>query len=210
MSSPSAETPLLGGISTPPPSPTTPFSNQPAQNDISSASERASTAPLGISPAISRRLFISHFLSTWNSRVFEFGAVLFLASIFPKTLLPMSVYALTRGASAIAFSPAVGRYIDTGNRLQVVRLSIGMSPPLPTLSAHHTESVPGCSCTANRRGSIMRYILVPSHRVAHDVDNQDNHSYTPCHFCLCREAVFYYEPGVSRTGLGRICCTLIE
>ena len=78
-----------------------------------------------ISSAITRRLFISHFLSTWNSRVFEFGAVLFLASIFPKTLLLMSVYALTRGASAIIFSPAVGRYIDTGDRLQVIRLSIG-------------------------------------------------------------------------------------
>ncbi|OCK90509.1 uncharacterized protein K441DRAFT_689486 [Cenococcum geophilum 1.58] len=45
--------------------------------------------------------FISHTLSTWNSRVFEFGAVLYLATIFPDTLLPMSVYALTRGVSAI-------------------------------------------------------------------------------------------------------------
>lgn len=78
-----------------------------------------------VSPSIRRRLFISHFLSTWNTRVFEFGAVLFLASIFPNTLLPMSVYALTRGAAAIALSPAVGHYIDTGNRLRVVRFSIG-------------------------------------------------------------------------------------
>lgn len=74
---------------------------------------------------VSQRLYISHFLSTWNSRVFEFGAVLYLASIFPGTLMPMSVYALTRGLSAILFSSAVGQYIDTGNRLQVVRLSIG-------------------------------------------------------------------------------------
>lgn len=76
--------------------------------------------------SITSRLYISHFLSTWNSRVFEFGAVLYLASIFPGTLLPISLYALTRGASAIALSPAVGRYIDTHNRLHVVRLSIGM------------------------------------------------------------------------------------
>lgn len=39
-------------------------------------------------------------------------------------LLPMSVYAFTRGLSAIIFAPAIGQYIDTGNRLQVVRLSI--------------------------------------------------------------------------------------
>merc|ERR1712000_67280 len=50
----------------------------------------SSSAPTKI---IARRLYVSHFLSTWNSRIFEFGAVLYLASIFPGTLLPMSVYA---------------------------------------------------------------------------------------------------------------------
>jgi iron-regulated transporter 1 len=75
--------------------------------------------------SIARRFYVSHFLSTWNSRVFEFGAVLYLATIFPGTLVPMSIYALLRGLSAILFAPAVGLYIDTGNRLQVVRVSIG-------------------------------------------------------------------------------------
>lgn len=79
----------------------------------------------GIPTVISRRLYISHFLSTWNSRSFEFGAVLFLASIFPLTLLPLSIYALVRSASAIIFAPTIGRAIDRRNRLQVVRFSIG-------------------------------------------------------------------------------------
>lgn len=70
------------------------------------------------------RLYTSHFLSTWNSRVFEFGAVLFLASIFPGTLLPMSVYALVRSASAILFAQSIGSWIDHGDRLTVVRVSI--------------------------------------------------------------------------------------
>lgn len=78
-----------------------------------------------VSASVARRLYVSHFLSTWNSRVFEFGAVLYLAAVFPGTLLPMSLYALVRGLSAIVFAPAVGWYIDTGNRLQVVRVSIG-------------------------------------------------------------------------------------
>ena len=73
----------------------------------------------------SQRLCVSHFLSTWNSRLFEFGATLFLATIFPGTLLPLSVYALARSLSAIFLSPSVGRYIDNNNRLVVVRLSIG-------------------------------------------------------------------------------------
>lgn len=75
--------------------------------------------------AVCQRLYLSHFLSTWNSRVFEFGAVLYLATIYPGTLLPMSVYAFARGLSAIIFAPAAGLYIDTGNRMQVVRVSIG-------------------------------------------------------------------------------------
>ena len=74
---------------------------------------------------LTNHIYVSHFLSTWNSRAFEFGGVLYLATIFPGTLLPMSVYALTRGLSAMLFAPAVGQYIDTSDRLQVVRLSIG-------------------------------------------------------------------------------------
>ncbi|KAA1476258.1 putative Ferriportin iron efflux transporter [Dentipellis sp. KUC8613] len=74
--------------------------------------------------SLRRRLYISHFFSTWNSRVFEFGAMLFFASIFPNTLLPMSAYALTRSLSAIASAPGIGRYIDHGDRLAVVRTSI--------------------------------------------------------------------------------------
>lgn len=79
----------------------------------------------GMPSTITRHLYISHFLSTWNSRVFEFGSVLYLAKIFPGNLLPMSVYALTRGLSAVFLSSVVGQYIDRGNRLRVVRISIG-------------------------------------------------------------------------------------
>jgi solute carrier family 40 (iron-regulated transporter), member 1 len=75
-------------------------------------------------PNIFPHLYTSHFLSTWNTRGFEFGAVLFLATIYPGTLLPMSVYALIRALSAIIFSPTVGAFIDSSNRLKVVRISI--------------------------------------------------------------------------------------
>lgn len=56
--------------------------------------------------------------------VFEFAAVLFLASIFHGTLLPMSVYALVRSGAAIMFGQPIGSLIDRGNRLAVVRASI--------------------------------------------------------------------------------------
>lgn len=103
---------------------------------------------------ITHRLYISHFLSTWNSRVFEFGAVLYLATIYSGTLLPMSIYALSRGLSAIIFASAVGHYIDVGDRLKVVRLSIGkwqskdrypvaVGPPDEVI---HSTSTACCGC----------------------------------------------------------------
>ena len=89
-----------------------------------SADDHETETRVSSSSAVSRRLYLSHFLSTWNSRVFEFGAVLYLASIFPDTLMPMSIYALSRGLVAALLSPAVGQYIDTTNRLTAVKVSI--------------------------------------------------------------------------------------
>lgn len=63
-------------------------------------------------------------LSERNSRLFDVGAVLFIAAIFPGTLLPMSVYALVCGAAAVMLSPALASWIDEGDRLKVVRVSI--------------------------------------------------------------------------------------
>ena len=75
---------------------------------------------------LKRRLYISHFLSTWNSRTFEFATLLVVARLFQETLLPVSIYALFRAGSAICFAPFIGRYVDYGDRLKVVRVSISM------------------------------------------------------------------------------------
>ncbi|ORY75747.1 Ferroporti-1 [Protomyces lactucae-debilis] len=69
-------------------------------------------------------LYASHFLSTWLSRGFEFGAVLFLARSYPGSLLELSLYAIFRALSAIVCAPIVAKYIDRGDRLMVIRQSI--------------------------------------------------------------------------------------
>lgn len=74
------------------------------------------------------RLYISHFLSTWSFRMFEFGAVLFLASIFSGTLLYASIYALVRSLAVAVLSSWLGSLVDRLNRLTALRLSIGMYP----------------------------------------------------------------------------------
>ncbi|OCK82278.1 hypothetical protein K432DRAFT_349323 [Lepidopterella palustris CBS 459.81] len=70
------------------------------------------------------RLYLSHTLSSWNSRTFEFGAVLFLATIFPGTLFYASCYALFRSAAAVLLSSSVGALVDQTSRLTTVRHSI--------------------------------------------------------------------------------------
>lgn len=77
---------------------------------------------------LKRRLYISHFLSTWNSRTFEFATLLVVAGLFQETLLPVSIYALFRAGSAILFAPYIGSYVDCVDRLKIVRISISMQP----------------------------------------------------------------------------------
>ncbi|KAK4870680.1 hypothetical protein LT330_005028 [Penicillium expansum] len=84
------------------------------QNDIPAPEARS----------VLTRLYISHTLSAWNSRMFEFGAVLFLAFIFPGTLLYASIYALVRAFSTVALSSWLGAQVDSSDRLVAVRYSI--------------------------------------------------------------------------------------
>lgn len=101
-----------------------PFLADPAAPDLEEDAQGVHNESFTPAAKVKRLLYISHFLSTWNSRLFEFGAVLFLAHIFPQTLLHSSIYAIVRAASAICFSPSVGSYIDRTERLKTVRISI--------------------------------------------------------------------------------------
>ncbi|KAJ5456812.1 hypothetical protein N7530_012086 [Penicillium desertorum] len=108
-------------------------SQRSSENVNNSSSALLSTSDNALQPndtpapearSVLTRLYISHTLSTWNSRMFEFGAVLFLASIFPGTLLYASIYALVRAFSAVALSSWLGAQVDRSDRLVAVRHSI--------------------------------------------------------------------------------------
>lgn len=68
--------------------------------------------------------YTSHFLFTWNDRVWEFASVILLIAAYPMTLLPSSVFGLSSTASAIVFGPGVGRWFDSTLRLRSVRGAI--------------------------------------------------------------------------------------
>lgn len=110
-----------------------PGRNREAEDQSIMDAERFRTA--------TRRLYISHSLSTWNSRMFEFGAFLFLADVFPDTLLFASVYALARSLAVFLLSSWVGGIMDTSNRLWAIRASI-------------SEQIPG-NCSLQRLISVQ-------------------------------------------------------
>ncbi|KAL4930872.1 putative iron-regulated transporter [Aspergillus undulatus] len=96
--------------------PLLPNPNEPAPPSLPS--------PTSNNNKILLRFYTSHTLSTWNSRMFEFGAVVFLASIYPDTLLYASIYALVRSLFAVLFSSALGTLVDRVDRLVSIRWSI--------------------------------------------------------------------------------------
>lgn len=102
----------------PSPAPSSHRSFLAGQNDVVRTGSSDSTT-------ITIRLYLSHFLSTWNSRMFEFAAFLFLAAVFPGTLLFASIYALARSCAVFLLSSSIGSLMDRTNRLVTIRHSIG-------------------------------------------------------------------------------------
>ncbi|OCK95275.1 uncharacterized protein K441DRAFT_658669 [Cenococcum geophilum 1.58] len=96
----------------------------PGRGDTDGSNDLTSTNTKKSNRNVLLRLYISHTLSTWNSRTFEFGAVIFLAAIFPGTLFYASCYALFRSAAAALLSSWVGGLVDRTHRLALVRQSI--------------------------------------------------------------------------------------
>ncbi|KAK6352968.1 hypothetical protein TWF696_004958 [Orbilia brochopaga] len=72
-----------------------------------------------------RWLYLSHFLSTWNTRTYQFAAVIFTVEAFPNTLLSASISGIAQCIFAIILSQSVGTWVDrTPSRLKALRTTI--------------------------------------------------------------------------------------
>ncbi|ESZ93635.1 hypothetical protein SBOR_5984 [Sclerotinia borealis F-4128] len=70
-------------------------------------------------------LYLSHFLSTWNGRSYEFAAIIFTANAWPDTLVAASVRGIVRTLASICFSSSVGRWVDKSpDRLRTLLTTI--------------------------------------------------------------------------------------
>lgn len=69
-------------------------------------------------------LYTTHTISMWNSRCYEFAAVLFTTFAYPHTLTVASLRGLTANLACLLFAPAVGRWCNQHpSRLQPLQLS---------------------------------------------------------------------------------------
>ncbi|KAI9644897.1 hypothetical protein NHQ30_006931 [Ciborinia camelliae] len=70
-------------------------------------------------------LYLSHFLSTWNGRSYEFAAIIFTANAWPDTLVAASIRGIVRTLASICFSSSVGRWVDKSpDRLRTLLTTI--------------------------------------------------------------------------------------
>ncbi|CAD6447183.1 4ec8d017-a799-404d-8a27-b26c25b000c8 [Sclerotinia trifoliorum] len=70
-------------------------------------------------------LYLSHLLSTWNGRSYEFAAIIFTANAWPDTLFAASIRGIVRTLASICFSSSVGRWVDKSpDRLKTLLTTI--------------------------------------------------------------------------------------
>eukprot|EP00035_Acanthoeca_spectabilis_P025979 m.460755 g.460755 ORF g.460755 m.460755 type:complete len:659 (-) comp22129_c0_seq1:23-1999(-) len=82
-----------------------------------------------------RRLYISHGLSAWGDRMWEFAIALLLISIWPGSLLLVALFGFTEAISVVLAGPVIGDWVDTSERLAVVRISLVIGNGMVVLSA---------------------------------------------------------------------------
>ena len=72
----------------------------------------------------SKLVSYAYFFSAWGDRMWEFSGVLFVLELFSDTLLPSSLFGFIEVLVGILTSSRIGNYIDTHDRLKVMRESV--------------------------------------------------------------------------------------
>lgn len=68
-----------------------------------------------------RRLYVSHMLAQFGDRLWQFAVPILFISVWTDTLLPSAIFQFALSVLRIVFVPAVGRRVDTTDRLKLVR-----------------------------------------------------------------------------------------
>lgn len=69
-------------------------------------------------------VYISHFLSAWGDRMWQFGIGLFLVELAPDSLQLVAIYGFASGVATLLLSTALGDWVDKTPRLKAARVSL--------------------------------------------------------------------------------------
>lgn len=64
------------------------------------------------------RLLGVYILATWVLRCFDVAVYIYLAAVFPNSLLPSAIYGAAQALSGLVFFVPLGRWIDGVRRLK--------------------------------------------------------------------------------------------
>ncbi|KAK3804808.1 MAG: hypothetical protein JOS17DRAFT_797906 [Linnemannia elongata] len=70
------------------------------------------------------KLYISHALTSWVDRSFEFASYLLISKIYTSSLLQSSIYGLTTTLAALILSNQIGNWINILSRLNIYRTTL--------------------------------------------------------------------------------------
>ncbi|KAG0328322.1 hypothetical protein BGZ99_005675 [Dissophora globulifera] len=75
---------------------------------------------------VDRKLYLSHLLTSWVDRSFEFASYLLISRVYTTSLLQASIYGLSTTLIALVLSPRIGNWINILSRLQTYRVTLFM------------------------------------------------------------------------------------
>ncbi|KAF9308329.1 hypothetical protein BG003_011266 [Podila horticola] len=70
------------------------------------------------------RLYLSHLLTSWVDRSFEFASYLLISRVYTHSLLQASVYGLSTTLAALLLSNRIGNWINILSRLNTYRITL--------------------------------------------------------------------------------------
>ncbi|KAG0037443.1 hypothetical protein BGZ82_002493 [Podila clonocystis] len=92
------------------------------------------------------KLYLSHLLTSWVDRSFEFASYLLISKVYTHSLLQASVYGLSTTLAALLLSNRIGNWINILSRLNTYRITLftqKASIVISTVLFHYLDSSKG-------------------------------------------------------------------
>ncbi|KAF8927236.1 Ferroporti-1 [Dissophora ornata] len=108
-----------------------------------------------------RRLYLSHLLTSWVDRSFEFASYLLISRVYTTSLLQSSIYGLTTTLAALLLSNRIGNWINILSRLNTYRITLFVQKSsiiLSTVLFHYLDD--GSEGSSSIHDALYAFIII--------------------------------------------------